>query len=65
MMKVDEIFTPNQIINRLEDVATVAATIDLNGQYGNQIIDEKFRYLRVWKLFGNSWKLIAGSGFSI
>ncbi|MCL6433568.1 MAG: hypothetical protein K6T90_05010 [Leptolyngbyaceae cyanobacterium HOT.MB2.61] len=24
-------------------------------------IDGKFRYLRVWKLFGDNWKVIAGS----
>jgi hypothetical protein len=26
-----------------------------------QEIDGKFRYLRVWKRFGDSWKVIGGS----
>ena len=66
MMKVSEILATDQIISIIDDETTnVAVTIYLNGKYVDQIIDGKFRYLRVWKLFNNSWKVIAGSGFSI
>ena len=66
MMKVSEIWATDQIIKSIDDETyTVAVTISLNGKYGDQIIDGKFRYLRVWKLYNNSWKVIAGSGFSI
>ena len=64
-MKVSEIVATDQIITSVEDISTIAVTIHLKAKYGNQIIDGKFRYLRVWKLFDNSWKVIAGSGFSI
>jgi hypothetical protein len=66
MMRVSEILATDQIIKFIDDeTSTVAVTIYLNGKYGDQMIDGKFRYLRVWKLFDNSWKVIAGSGFSI
>ncbi len=66
MMKVSEILATDQMIKSIDDETfTVAVTIYLNGKYSNQIIDGKFRYLRVWKLFNNSWKVIAGSGYSI
>jgi ketosteroid isomerase-like protein len=65
IMKVSEILATDQIIKSIGDISTVAVTLDLKGKYANQTIDGKFRYLRVWKLFDNSWKVIAGSGFPI
>jgi hypothetical protein len=66
LMRVSEILATDQIIKSIDDeTTTVAVTIYLKEKYGDQIIDGKFRYLRVWKLFDNSWKVIAGSGFSI
>jgi hypothetical protein len=64
-MIVSEISATDQIINFIDDTSTVAVTLYLKARYGEQIIDGKFRYLRVWKLFGSSWKIIAGSGFPI
>lgn len=66
MMKVSEILATDHTIKFIDDeTTTVAVTIYLKGKYCDQIIDGKFRYLRIWKLFDNSWKVIAGSGFSI
>jgi hypothetical protein len=65
ILKIFEILTTDQIIKSIDDISTVAVTLDLKAKYADQIIDGKFRYLRVWKLFGNSWKVIAGSGFQI
>jgi hypothetical protein len=65
ILTVSEILTTDQIIKSIGDISTVAVTLDLKGKYADQIIDGKFRYLRVWKLFDNSWKVIAGSGFQI
>lgn len=62
---VSEILTTDQIIKSIDDISTVAVTLYLKAKYADQIIDGKFRYLRVWKLFDNSWKVIAGSGFQI
>lgn len=65
IMTVFEILAIDQIINSIDDISTVAVTFHLNAKYADQIIDGKFRYLRVWKFIDNSWKVIAGSGFQI
>lgn len=65
VMVVAEILATDQIIQSIGDMSTVAVTIDLKAKYEGQVIVGKFRYLRVWKLFDNSWKVIAGSGFQI
>ena len=65
IMTVSEITATDQIIKTIDDIATVVVTINLKAKYANQTIDGKFRHLRVWKLFDNSWKVIAGSGMSI
>ena len=65
IMTVYDISTSDQTINTIENISTVVVTVHLKAKYADQIIDGKFRYLRVWKLFNNSWKVIAGSGFQI
>ena len=62
---VSEILATDQVIKSIDDISTVAVTLHLKAKYADQIVDGKFRYLRVWKLFDNSWKVIAGSGFQI
>ncbi len=65
IMNVYDITTSDRTIKANENVSTVVVTVYLKAKYADQIVDGKFRYLRVWKLFDNSWKVIAGSGFQI
>jgi ketosteroid isomerase-like protein len=65
VMTVYDLSPSNQTISIIDDIATVVVSIHLNAKYADQMIDGNFRYLRVWKLFGNSWKVIAGSGCQI
>lgn len=65
ILTVSEILATDQIIKSIDDISSVALTLHLKAKYADQIVDGKFRYLRVWKLFDNSWKVIAGSGFQI
>ena len=65
IMSVYDISSTDQTIKMIDNISTVVVTIHLKAKYADQIIDGKFRYLRVWKLFNNSWKIIAGSGFQI
>jgi ketosteroid isomerase-like protein len=65
LMTVYDISTTDQIIKTIEDISIVAVTIQLKAKYADQVIDGKFKYLRIWKLFDNSWKVIAGSGYQI
>jgi len=43
------------------DVAVVAITVAIKGNYLGEDVDGRFRYLRVWKQFESHWKVIAGS----
>ena len=65
IMTVYDISTTDQTIKTIDDISTVAVTVHLKAKYADQTIDGKFRYLRVWKLFDHSWRIIAGSGFQI
>jgi hypothetical protein len=49
------------MLRMIGDNAVVVVTVEIQGSYLGQEIDGKFRYLRVWKLFGDNWKVIAGS----
>jgi hypothetical protein len=65
IMIVSEIVATDQIINSIDKISTVVVTIHLKAKYGDQIINGKFRYLRVWVLYNHFWKIIVGSGFQI
>ena len=43
------------------DDVVVAVTVKITGSYMGQELDGSFRYLRVWKRFNRTWKVIAGS----
>jgi ketosteroid isomerase-like protein len=54
--------TPTDLqLNEIGDTVVVAVTIEIKGEYFNQKVDDKLRYLRVWKKIDNLWKVIAGS----
>ena len=65
IMTVRDIEISDRIIKIVDDVSMVAVTFDLKAKYADQMIDGTYRYLRVWKLSGNSRKVIAGSGIQI
>jgi len=48
-------------IQILTDTATVIVDVHLRVEFFGQHHEGLYRYLRVWKLFGNDWKVIAGS----
>jgi ketosteroid isomerase-like protein len=51
----------DQLLSVIGDDVVVAVTVQIEGNYMGQELDGKFRYLRVWKRFDESWKVIAGS----
>jgi hypothetical protein len=55
----------DRILNTIGDNTIVAVTVRIEGSYLGQKINGKFRYLRVWKLCGDVWKIIAGSAIAI
>ena len=62
---LSEITASNQEINLMDDTAVVAFTLHLKGNSLGHVLDTKFRYIRVWKKFITSWKVIAVSGVPI
>jgi hypothetical protein len=60
-MKIDSLEASDQIINIIDDVAVVSVMVALKGTYDNNPLAGAFRYIRVWKQFGESLKVIAGS----
>jgi ketosteroid isomerase-like protein len=64
-IKIIEISTSEQQICITDNIATVAVTMHVRAKYEDNLMENKFRYLRVWKFDNDSWKVIAGSGFQI
>ncbi len=59
------IIPSDQVINFFGDTAVVSLNLELKGNYYEQLVSAAFRYIRVWKLFDGSWKVIAVSGVPI
>ncbi|WP_316633260.1 nuclear transport factor 2 family protein [uncultured Flavobacterium sp.] len=60
-MKIEGLEASDQIINVIGDSAVVSVVVSLKGTYDNNPLAGAFRYIRVWKQFGESLKVIAGS----
>lgn len=60
-MKIDTLEASDQIISVIGDSAVVSVLVLLKGTYDNNALDGAFRYIRVWKQFDESLKVIAGS----
>lgn len=64
-MKLEDITSSKQSINLIGDTAVVAVTITMKGKFINHILDGEYRIIRVWKMIGNNWKVIAGSSIQL
>ncbi len=64
-MKAEEINIEIERINIDNDIATVIVTYQTKGLMFGKPISGKYKYLRVWKAFGNNYKVICGSCISI
>lgn len=60
-MKIETLEASDQIISIIDGIAVVAVTVLLKGNYDNNPLDGVFKYIRVWKQFSESLKVIAGS----
>lgn len=60
-MQIKTISASEQMVQIIEDTAVVCSTIAMEGHYFEHTIDGRYRFMRVWKLVDNTWKVIAGS----
>lgn len=51
----------DRLVSVIGDDVVVAVTVTLEGSYLGVRADGRYRYLRVWKRFGGSWRVIGGS----
>jgi len=64
-MKITEIVYSDQQITMIGENAVVSVIAKMKGSFFNNPIDGTYKILRVWKLFNNQWKVIAGSSIGI
>lgn len=64
-LKIEEISSSEQEIRVIHDDAIVSVVISLKGNYLGNPIAGQFKYIRTWKLFNGSWKVIGGAGIQM
>jgi ketosteroid isomerase-like protein len=64
-MIMTSLISNDHLINFIGDTAIISLDLELKGKYFDQSMETKCRYLRVWKLFNNNWKVIAVAGIQI
>ena len=64
-MSISDIIVIDQNIKFDTKNATVTTIVYLKAKYGEQLVEGKFRYCRVWQLIENSWKVIEGNAIQI
>lgn len=62
-MVVEQLIPLIEEVKIIDDVATVVVFYDIKGSMLGTSIQGKFRYLRIWKMFADSLKVIGGSCF--
>jgi len=60
-IQLHTVTSTDQTVSLIGDNAVVAVTVEIKGNYLDQAIDGKFRYLRVWKFVEGRWQVIGGS----
>jgi ketosteroid isomerase-like protein len=60
-MVVEEITSTIEIINLIENTAVSTVIYQTKGKMLGKPIAGKFKYIRVWRLFDETWKVIGGS----
>lgn len=59
-MVIEKIERTMETINIIDDTAAVTLTLDTKGSMMGQPIEGRFKYIRVWKLFGDQLKVVGG-----
>jgi hypothetical protein len=64
-MVVEHLIPTFEEVKILGNTATVIVVYDTKGSMLGDPIQGQFRYIRIWKLFGDGLKVIAGSCFKL
>ena len=60
-IKIFDLNISNRTISVHGDTAVVVVHVSQAGTHDDIPFDGNYQYLRVWKIFGDSWQIIAGS----
>lgn len=61
IQKITELLPSEQTMQLHDDCVVVTVKMDLTGTYNDTSISGKYRYIRIWSKFNDTWKVIAGS----
>jgi len=74
-MDIEDFKSSNPVIEKLDcverqiqvfdDTAIVSTVLHLKGTFMGHQIDGKSRFLRTWKKFGSTWKIIAAASINL
>ena len=64
-LRITDISSSELLINLIGDNAIVCAHLEVTGSCFNQLIEGRFRYIRVWNLVVANWKVIGGSAIQL
>ncbi len=59
------LLSSDEEIRIIGDTTVISFTLTMKGSYFDQVIDTTCRYIRVWKMTGGQWKVIAVSGVQL
>lgn len=64
-MIVEKLNSAIEQIKVIDDTAIVTVVYDTKGTMLGNLIEGRFKYIRVWKLFKAEWKIIGGSSMMV
>ena len=64
-IKIFEINTSEQRISIVDDVAIVSVLMEMSGSFFGSTEVGFFRFMRVWKLMNENWKIIAAQSTQV
>uniref|UniRef100_UPI003D7FC806 nuclear transport factor 2 family protein n=1 Tax=Pedobacter sp. TaxID=1411316 RepID=UPI003D7FC806 len=64
-LKISELLPKAENLNIISDIAVVTVIMEIKGEFNQVPFEAKYRYIRFWKQFDDSVKVIGGSGIAI
>ena len=64
-LKLHQLISKIEKLNIIDDLAVITLQMELKGEYNNEPIEAKYKYIRFWKKFPEGIKVVGGSGIAI
>lgn len=64
-LKIEKLESLEEQQSEIGDTVVTVSIVELKGNYAGNAFEGTFKYIRVWKQFGEQWKVIAGSGMQV